>query len=99
MAILFFDIIDITYSKCHRILLNRGGLYKDYRDWIKNKIATVNTNNNVDNCFQYAVTVALNEKQINNNSERIPRLNLFQTSSIGKKKFSRHTKNIGKCLN
>ena len=45
--------------------MNCGGSYKDYPDWIKNKKATINPINKKDiKCFQYAVTVALNQEEI-----------------------------------
>ena len=51
--------------KCHKINRNRGGSYKDSPDWIKNKKATINPINRKDSkCFQYAVTVVLNQKEI-----------------------------------
>ena len=48
-----FDCVHLLYYKCHKTNSNRGGLYIDSHDWIKNK-----KDNN--KCFQYAVTVALN---------------------------------------
>ena len=42
-----------------------GGSYIDSPDWIKNKQATINLISKKDNkCFRYAVTVALNYKEI-----------------------------------
>ena len=32
-----FDYIHLSYYKCHKINLNRGGLYIDSPDWIKTK--------------------------------------------------------------
>ena len=44
---------------------NRGGSYINSHNWKKNKIATINPINKKDNkCFQYAVTVTLNHKEI-----------------------------------
>ena len=41
----------------------------DSPDWIKNKQATINLMNKKDNkCFQYTVTVALNQEKIEKNS-------------------------------
>ena len=37
----------------------------DSPDWVKNKKATINPINKIDNkCFQYTVTVALNHVEI-----------------------------------
>ena len=59
-----FDYLHLLYYKCHRINFNRGGLYIDSADWIKNKKA-INPMNKKDNkCFQYAVTIALNYQEI-----------------------------------
>ena len=44
---------------------NHGGLYIDSPDWIKNKKATINPNNEKDNkFFKYTATVALNHQKI-----------------------------------
>ena len=41
-------------------------------DWLKNKGATINPQNTKDNyCFMYAVTIALNHKEIGKNLDRI----------------------------
>ena len=42
--------------------MNRGGLYIDSPDRIKNKQATINPVNK-KKCFQYTVTVALNHEE------------------------------------
>ena len=60
-----FDYVQLLYYKCHRINPNCGGSYIDSSGWIKNKKATINPINKKDNkCFQYAVTVASNHKEI-----------------------------------
>ena len=41
-----FDYINLLQYKCHRINYKRGGSYTDSPDWIKNKKATINRNNN-----------------------------------------------------
>ena len=38
----FFDYDHLLYYKCHKRNPNRGGLYIDSADWIKNKKATIN---------------------------------------------------------
>ena len=58
------------YYKLHKISLNRGGSYIDSPECFKNKKATINTKNNDDKCFQYPLTVALNNEQIKNHLER-----------------------------
>ena len=59
------------YYKLHEISLNRGGSYIDSPKLLKNKKATINPKNNVDECFQYALTVALNHKSIVTDPQRI----------------------------
>ena len=59
-----FDCVHLLYYKCHKINPNRGGLYRNFLDWIKSKEASINPINKRDNkWFQYAVTVALNHEE------------------------------------
>ena len=44
---------------------------------VKNKKATINPKNNEDNCFQYAITVALKLQDISNHPERVNNVNPF----------------------
>ena len=56
------DSVDLLYDHLNKISLGRKGrLYTDSLKWLKNKIATVNPKNNDDNCFQYALSVAINK--------------------------------------
>ena len=59
------------YHDLNKISLNRGKSYIDSPGWLKNKKATINPKNNDDKCFQYALIVALNHKQIKKNPQRI----------------------------
>ena len=81
-----FDSLLQNYCKnleepiyCHlqKIGLKRGGSYIDSPEWLKNKKATINPKNNDDNCFQYALTIALNHKQIKSHPERISKIKPF----------------------
>ena len=72
-----FGNIDSLYYKLHRLSLNRGGSYIDSPKWLENKKATINPKNNDENCFQYALTVALNHEQIKNDPQRITKIKLF----------------------
>ena len=65
------------YYKLHKISLNRGGSYLDSLKWLKNKNATINPKNNDDKCFQYAITVALNNEQIKSHPKRISNIKPF----------------------
>ena len=65
-----FDNIDLLCYKLHKISLNRGGSYINFPEWLKNK-KDDNSKNNDNNCFQYALTVALNYQGIKRNPQRI----------------------------
>ena len=59
-----FDSVDALYYDLNKISLSRGGSYIDFPEWLKNKKATINPENNDDKCFQYVLTVALYHEQI-----------------------------------
>ena len=79
------DSIDLLYYHLQKIGLKRGGSYIDSPEWLKNKKATINPENNDDNCFQYALTVALNHQNIGKTLKEYQKLNLLLISIIGKK--------------
>ena len=54
-----FESVNLLYYRLQRISLKRGGSYLDFPKWLK-KTATINLKNNDNNCFQYALSVALN---------------------------------------
>ena len=68
---LYLDGIDLLSYRLQKTSLKRGKSYIESREWLKNKRATINPKNNDDNCFQYAITVALNHQNIQNNPERV----------------------------
>ena len=81
-----FDSVDLLYYNLQKINLNRkGSSYIDSPKWLKNKKATINPKNNDNNCFQYALTAALNYQNIKSNPERISEIELLLISIIGKK--------------
>ena len=49
----------------------------DSAKWLKTKKATINPKNNDDNCFQYALTVALNYQNIKKDPQRISKIKYF----------------------
>ena len=59
-----FDGVDSLHCKLHKISLKRGGSYIDSPEWLKNKKAAINPKNKENKGFKYALTVALNYKQI-----------------------------------
>ena len=72
-----FDHINALYYNLNKISLNRGGSYIDSPKWLKNKKVTINPKNNDEQCFQYAVAVALNHEQIKSHPERISNIKPF----------------------
>ena len=70
--------------KLNKIGLNRGGSYIDSPKWLKNKKATINSKNNDDKCFQYALTVALNYQNIKKDPQRISKIKPFLDQYIWK---------------
>ena len=74
----FFDSDDLLYYHLQKISLNRkGSSCIDSPKWLKNKEATINPKNNDNNCFQYALTVALNYQNIKKYPQRISKIKPF----------------------
>ena len=61
----------------HKISLNRGRLYIDSPEWLKNKGVTINPKNKDNECFKYVITVALNHKKIRKEPQRISKIKPF----------------------
>ena len=73
-----FDSVDLSYYHLQKTSLKRtGSSYIDSPEWLKNKKTTINTKNNDDNCFQYALTAALNYQNIKSHPERVSNLKPF----------------------
>ena len=72
-----FDGVDALYYDLNKISVSRGRSYIHSPEWLKNKKATINPKNNDDKCFQYALTVALNYKQIKKDPQRVSRIMPF----------------------
>ena len=72
-----FDSVDILYYNLNKISLVRGRTYIDTPKCIKNKKAAINPKNNDGKCFLYAMTAALNYKQIKSHPERISNIKPF----------------------
>ena len=79
------DSVDFLHYHLQKVGLKRRGSYIDSPEWLKNKKATINPKNNDDNCFQYALTVALNHQNIGKTLKEYQKLNLLLISIIGKK--------------
>ena len=73
-----FERIDLLEYHLHKISLNRGSSYIESLEWLKNKGVTINPKNtNDNNCFQYAITAALNYQNIHHHPESISKLKPF----------------------
>ena len=53
-----FDAVNFLYYDFNKTSINRDGSYIDSLKWLKDKKSTINSKNNDDKCFQYAVTLA-----------------------------------------
>ena len=65
-----FLYVDRLHYNCPKISVMVDHTYIHSLQWIKNKKATINLQNN-KYCFQYAVTAALNHETIGKNLQRI----------------------------
>ena len=73
-----FESVELLNYNLHKISLKRGKSYVKSREWLENKKATINLqNNNDNNFFRYAITIALNHQNIGNNPERISNIKPF----------------------
>ena len=73
----FIRVVEMTYH-CHRVDLNRGGSYIELPEWVKNKKCCINPKNEGDDeCFKWAVTVALHYKEIGVHPERILKIKSY----------------------
>ena len=67
-----FDSVDLLYYNLQKISLTRNwSSYIDSPKWLKNKEAAINPKNNNGNCFQYALTFALNYQNIKKDPQKI----------------------------
>ena len=71
--------------------------YIDSPEWLKHKKATINPKNNDDNCFHYALAVALNHQNIEKSPHRISKIKPFFNQYNWKEIFH-HTQKTGKSL-
>ena len=59
-----FESVELLDYHVHKISLKRGKSYIKSLEWLENKKETINPKNGDNNCFQYAITVALNPQNI-----------------------------------
>ena len=69
-----FDGVNFLYYDFNKTSVDRGGSYIDFPKGLKDKKSTINHKNNDDNCFQYAVTLALNYDKIKKDPQRISKI-------------------------
>ena len=70
--------VDLLYYYFYKIDMKREESYTEPHEWLKNKKATINPKNkNDDNCFQYAITVALNHQNIRRDPQKISKIKRF----------------------
>ena len=67
----------MMYYKCHKVNFRPSGSYIDSPDWIKKRKATINPENADEKCFQYVVTVALNQEEFKWIPERASNVKRF----------------------
>ena len=90
--------VELLQYSLHKIKLKRGGPYIDSPEWLRNKLATINLKNYDNNCFQYAITVALNHQNIENHPGRISNIEPFIDKYYwDRKNFSLHQKGHKDC--
>ena len=68
---------DLLHYQFYKTNLKSVRSYTDSPKRLKIKKATINPENNDDNCFQYAAIAALNHKQIKSHPERTSNLKPF----------------------
>ena len=83
----------------HKISLNRAGSYIDFPSWIKSEKPTMNPKNKGKECFNYAITVALNHEKIKKTRKEYQKLSLLSISITGEESRFHRIQRIGKKLN
>ena len=70
--------VDLLYYQLQKTSLKRtGSSYIDSPKWLKNEKATKNPKNSDNNCFQYALIVALNYQSIKKDPQRVSKIKPF----------------------
>ena len=73
-----FDGVNALYYDLNKISLDRRGSHIKSPEWLSAKKATINPQNKKDDkCFHYALTVELNCGKIDNNHQRISKIERF----------------------
>ena len=70
--------VDLLYYYLHKTSLRRGGSYIKSPKCLENKRTAINPKNKKgDNCFKYALTLALNHQNIEKDHQRISKTKPF----------------------
>ena len=81
-----YDSVDMLGIHFHDIKLKRGKSYIESPKWSADKKVIINPKNTKDKSFQYAITVALNHREIGKNPQRIskirPHINKYNWKDI-----------------
>ena len=72
-----FESVDLLTYHIHKTNMKRGKSYIKSPEWILNKRATINKTNKDNKCFQYSITVELNNQNTGNHPERISSIKPF----------------------
>ena len=73
-----FASVDLLYYSLHKTRLRRGKSYIESPEWLRNKRATINLQNEgYNNHFQHAITDALNHQNTENHPEIIYNIKRF----------------------
>ena len=72
-----FVSVDLLSHSVQKISLKRGKSDIKSPEWVLNKRATINPEDKDNKCFQYSITIALNQQNIYNHPERISNIKSF----------------------
>ena len=78
-----FDEVLFTNVDFHQLNLTRGSSYLPLPNWLAKKKAIINPKDEDKECFKWAVIAASRWEEINNNPERISKLERFKKILIG----------------
>ena len=65
-----FTLNKIMHLYVNWIALTRGGSYTELPEWLKSKKAVINPQNQVEQCFKWAVIAVLHHEDIKHHPER-----------------------------
>ena len=72
-----FDYVESLNDIFHKLDLKRSGSYIETPEWIQNKGATINCQDDNDKCFQYAIAIALSYDEIEKHHQRVNKVKPF----------------------